>query len=142
MHVLSLEADTAYSLLVFTCIAHTLPLCSFKEAFITYVCLLIYQTLTSPSLPPLIIFYQSEVDVIAVTPCTWASFITYNNFPDYGKNPLIFPSLHPLIICLPSFMNPTQLHSKLGTSILNSSYLFLLFHILISFIPQVANTSE
>lgn len=44
----SAEAETAYSLFFLTCIDHTLPLCSFIEACITYVYLPIFQTLTSP----------------------------------------------------------------------------------------------
>lgn len=78
----SAEAETAYSLFFLTCIDHTLPLCSFIEACITYVYLPIFQTLTSPSEPPEIILEQSEVLVIALTPWIWASVITYNNLPD------------------------------------------------------------
>lgn len=77
-----------------------------------------------------------------VQPCICASFITYINLPDYGKNALILPSDHPLTILLPSFINATAQHSRLGTYILNNSYLFLAFHTLISFNELVANTSE
>ena len=43
------------------------------------------------------------------------------------KNTLIFPSFHPLRILFPSLINPTQLHSRFGTYILNNSYLFFAF---------------
>lgn len=78
----SAEAETAYSLFFLTWIDQTLPLCSFIEAYITYVYLPIFHTLTSPSDPPEIILEQSEVLVIALTPCICASVITYNSFPD------------------------------------------------------------
>jgi len=64
----SADALIAYSLFYFIYIDQTLPLCSLRETAIVYVYLPIFQTLTSPSIPPEIILEQSLVVVIAVTP--------------------------------------------------------------------------
>lgn len=55
IHEPSALALTAYSLFLLTYIDHTLPLCSFIDAFITCVYFPISHTLTSPSEPPDII---------------------------------------------------------------------------------------
>lgn len=55
IHDPSALALTAYSLFLLTYIDQTLPLCSFIDAFITYVYFPISHTLTSPSDPPEII---------------------------------------------------------------------------------------
>jgi len=75
-----------------------------------------FQRRTSPSVPPEMTFSQSNVTQIHVHPPTnfskalWALSIIQNNFPLYGKNDLIFPSLHPDTIDLPSLINSIQLH--------------------------------
>jgi hypothetical protein len=68
--------------------------------------------------------------------------IENNNFPDWGKNALIFPSFHPDNILFPSTEKNIQKHSSPGTSILNNSYLVFEFQTLISFKLLVANSSE
>lgn len=53
---------------IYTYMLHTLPLCSFMEASITWVYFPIFHTLTSPSEPPEIILDPFEVVHMAVTP--------------------------------------------------------------------------
>ena len=62
------EAETAYSLFFLTWMDQTLPLCSFIDASMIWVYFPIFQTRTSPSLPPEIIFAQSDVQVKLVQP--------------------------------------------------------------------------
>jgi len=52
----SADALIAYSLFFFIYIDQTLPLCSLRETLILCVYFPIFQTLTSPSIPPEIIF--------------------------------------------------------------------------------------
>ena len=47
-------------------------------------CRPIRQMRTSPSMPPDMIFPQSVVPAIEVTPCTWASLMMYMGLPDCG----------------------------------------------------------
>merc|ERR1719263_1639889 len=96
-----------------------------------WVCLPILQTLTSPSMPPETIFWQSLVPEMAE-----------RSFPDCGRKDLILPSFHPERIDLPSLAKKTQWHSSPGTSILRSSCLVLVFQTLMSFRLLVANNSE
>jgi hypothetical protein len=68
----------------------------------------IFQILMSPSAPPEMMRYPSEVAVTEVQPWLWASFMTYNNFPDWGKKALIFPSDHPEMMDFPSCIKATE----------------------------------
>ena len=64
----SLLALTAWVLSLLIWIDQTLLLCSFKDASMNCVCLVIFQILIYPSAPPEIILSPSEVVVTAVQP--------------------------------------------------------------------------
>ena len=104
----SLLALTAWELSRLIWIDHTLLRCSFIDASITCVCLVIFQILISPSAPPDIMRSPSEVAVTAVQPWLWASLMTYSNFPDCGKKALILPSDHPEMMDFPSCIKATE----------------------------------
>lgn len=142
IHDPSNEDETAWVSFLFILISDTLPLCSFNDPSIIWVYLPILHILTSPSIPPDTIFWQSFVPEIDVTPWLCESLIANNSFPDWGKNALILPSFQPDKIDLPSTEKNIQKHSSPGTSILNNSYLVFEFHTLISFKLLVANSSE
>lgn len=103
-------AETAWLLSLLIWIDQTRLLCYLSEASMTWVCLVIFQILISPSAPPEIILFPSFVAVTDVHPWLWASLITYSNFPDCGKKALIFPSLHPEIRDFPSCIKNTLKH--------------------------------
>ena len=108
---------------------------------------------TSPSVPPEMTFSQSSVTQIHVHPPTnfskalWALSIIQNNFPLYGKNDLILPSLQPDTIDFPSLINSIQLHIAYSlefpcyNSIFKSSLKLWILHIRIESPLAVAKIS-
>lgn len=72
----SKDEETAWSSFLFILMFETLPLCSLRDASMIWVCVPIFQILTSPSMPPEMILWQSLVRAREVTPWLWASLMT------------------------------------------------------------------
>lgn len=90
------------------------PRWSFKDASSIWLVFPMRQILTRPSAPPLMILELSDEHARDVTDFWCASLIVYMSFPLWGPNALILPSLHPLMIVLPSWRVKEK--SRLGES--------------------------
>ena len=91
----------------------TAPLCSLSDASKPFV--FTSHIRTSPLPPPVTMRRLSDVLLMDVTPCSWASWMMNFSVPDSGWKARILPSSHPERIVLPSGVISTQRQWRLGT---------------------------
>mmetsp|Transcript_33802 Transcript_33802/g.100652 ORF Transcript_33802/g.100652 Transcript_33802/m.100652 type:complete len:222 (-) Transcript_33802:1176-1841(-) len=134
-------ADTNSSLFDLMRIELTVPRWSFIDASSVWLCGPIRHTRTWPSSPPLTILRLSDVHASAVTDLRCASLMVYSSLPLCGPNARILPSLHPLMMDLPSVEKMTQRASRFGTLMRSSSRQLPRCHTRMWPTPHVAKTS-